>query len=88
MVPLGNSLRSEPPKKVTGPDALTSRPILNYFSFEESLPDVSYGLNTKEESLSEDIRGLYGFRASRVTELALYHLLRKLSEPELTHGGF
>jgi len=30
----------------------------------------------------------YGFRTFRVTELALYHSLGKLSEPQLTHIFF
>jgi hypothetical protein len=34
------------------------------------------------------MRKSYGFRTFRVTELALYHSLGKLPEPELTHGFF
>jgi hypothetical protein len=34
------------------------------------------------------IRKSYGFRTFRVTELALYHSLGKLPEPELTHRFF
>ena len=34
------------------------------------------------------MRKSYGFRTFRVTELALYHSLGKLSEPELTHRFF
>ena len=34
------------------------------------------------------MRKSYGFRTFRVTELALYHSLGKLHEPELTHRFF
>jgi hypothetical protein len=34
------------------------------------------------------MRKSYGFRTFRVTELALYHSLGKLPEPELTHRFF
>ncbi len=34
------------------------------------------------------MRKSYGFRTFRVTELALYHSLGKLPEPELTHRVF
>jgi hypothetical protein len=34
------------------------------------------------------IRKSYGFRTDRVLELALYHSLGKLTEPESTHDFF
>lgn len=46
---------------------------------------VVEGLNTKERVT---VRRSYGFRSFRVLELALYHSLGKLPEPELTHEFF
>jgi hypothetical protein len=43
---------------------------------------VVEGLNNKAKVA---MRNSYGFRTFRVTELALYHVLGKLPEPELTH---
>jgi len=40
------------------------------------------GLNNKAKVT---MRKSYGFRTFRITELALYHSLGKLPEPELTH---
>jgi transposase len=41
------------------------------------------GLNNKAKVT---MRKSYGFRTFRVLELALYHSLGKLPEPESTHG--
>jgi hypothetical protein len=46
---------------------------------------VIEGLNNKAKVT---MRRSYGFRTFRVTELALYHSLGKLPEPELTHRFF
>ena len=46
---------------------------------------VIEGLNNKAKVT---MRKSYGFRTFRVTELALYHSLGKLPEPELTHRFF
>jgi hypothetical protein len=43
------------------------------------------GLNNKAKVT---MRKSYGFRTYRVLELALYHLLGKLPEPESTHDFF
>ena len=43
------------------------------------------GLNNKAKFT---MRKSYGFRTYRVLELALYHSLGKLPEPELTHDFF
>lgn len=43
------------------------------------------GLNNKAKVT---MRKSYGFRTFRITELALYHSLGKLPEPELTHEFF
>ena len=46
---------------------------------------VVEGLNNKAKVT---MRKSYGFRTFRVTELALYHALGKLPEPELSHEFF
>jgi transposase len=46
---------------------------------------VVEGLNNKAKVT---MRKSYGFRTYRVLELALYHALGKLPEPELTHDFF
>jgi hypothetical protein len=57
--------------------------ILNYFrARKEFSSGVIEGLNNKAKVT---MRKSYGFRTFRVTELALYHSLGKLPEPELTH---
>ncbi len=43
------------------------------------------GLNNKAEVT---MRKAYEFRTFRILELALYHSLGKLPEPELTHEFF
>jgi hypothetical protein len=43
---------------------------------------VVEGLNNK---VKVTMRKSYGFRTFRITEIALYHVLGKLPEPELTH---
>jgi hypothetical protein len=46
---------------------------------------VVEGLNNKAKVT---MRRSYGFRTFRILELALYHSLGKLPEPELTHEFF
>ena len=46
---------------------------------------VVEGLNNKAKV---NMRKSYGFRTYRVLELALYHALGKLPEPESTHDFF
>jgi len=43
---------------------------------------------TLEEGFTSRLRKSYGFRTFRILELALYHSLGKLPEPELTHEFF
>jgi hypothetical protein len=60
--------------------------ILNYFRAEKLLSSgVVEGLNNKAKVT---MRKSYGFRTFRTLELALYHSLGKLSEPESTHEFF
>jgi transposase len=75
--------RIEPMKKI----ALMLRAhrdlILNYFKAQKLFSSgVIEGLNNKAKLT---MRKSYGFRTFKVTELALYHTLGKLPEPELTH---
>lgn len=57
--------------------------ILNYFGAKKQLSrGVVEGLNNKAKLT---MRKSYGFRTFRITELALYHALGKLPEPQLTH---
>jgi transposase len=57
--------------------------ILNYFKAKKQFSSgVVEGLNNKAKVT---MRKSYGFRTFRITELALYHALGKLPEPELTH---
>jgi transposase len=60
--------------------------ILNYFRAQKLLSSgVVEGLNNKAKVT---MRKSYGFRTFRCLELALYHSLAKLPEPESTHEFF
>src|SRR5579864_3831004 len=60
--------------------------ILNYFRAQKLLSSgVVEGLNNKAKVT---MRESYGFRTFRCLELALYHSLGKLPEPESTHEFF
>ena len=60
--------------------------ILNYFRAQKLLSSgVVEGLNNKAKVT---MRKSYGFRTFRCLELALYHSLGKLPEPESTHDFF
>jgi hypothetical protein len=57
--------------------------ILNYFRAKKQFSSgVGEGLNNK---VKVTMRKSYGFRTFRITEIALYHGLGKLPEPELAH---
>src|SRR6266446_1247022 len=59
---------------------------LNYFRAQKLLSSgVVEGLNNKAKLT---MRKSYGFRTFRCLELALYHSLGKLPEPESTHDFF
>jgi transposase len=75
--------RIEPMKKIAKMLRAHRDLILNYFKARKVISSgVVEGLNNKAKVT---IRTSYGFRTFRVTELALYHVLGKLPEPELTH---
>jgi transposase len=78
--------RIEPMKKIARSLREHRELILNYFRAQKSLSSgVVEGLNNKAKVT---MRKSYGFRTFRVLELALYHSLAKLPEPELTHDFF
>ena len=75
--------RIEPMKKVAKTLRSHRELILNYFRAKKQFSSgVVEGLNNK---VKVTMRKSYGFRTFRITELALYHVLGRLPEPELTH---
>jgi transposase len=75
--------RIEPMKKIARSIRQHREPILNYFRAHKLISSgVVEGLNNKAKIT---MRKSHGFRAYRILELALYHSLGKLPEPELTH---
>jgi transposase len=73
--------RIEPMKKIVRMLRSHRDLILNYFKARELISSGTIeGLNNKAKVT---MRKSYGFRTFRVTELALYHSLGKLPEPEL-----
>jgi transposase len=78
--------RIEPMKKIAQSLRKHRELILNYFRAQKLLSSgVVEGLNNKAKVT---IRKSYGFRTFRCLELALYHSLGKLPEPESTHEFF
>ncbi len=78
--------RIEPMKKIARSLRQHRELILNYFRAQKLLSSgVVEGLNNKAKVT---MRKSYGFRTFRVLELALYHSLGKLPEPESTHYFF
>src|SRR6266446_10084989 len=78
--------RIEPMKKVARTLRQHRELILNYFRAHKLFSSgVVEGLNNKAKVT---MRKSYGFRTFRVLELALYHSLAKLPEPQVTHDFF
>jgi len=78
--------RIEPMKKIARSLRQHRELILNYFRAQKLLSSgVVDGLNNKAKVT---MRKSYGFRTFRCLELALYHSLGKLPEPESTHDFF
>jgi transposase len=78
--------RIEPMKKIARMLRRHRPLILNYFKAKKQFSSgIIEGLNNKAKVT---MRKSYGFRTFRVLELALYHSLGKLPEPELTHTFF
>src|SRR3974390_1314984 len=84
----GQTMRSriEPMKKIARTLRSHRELLLNYFKARKQISSgVVEGLNNKAKVT---MRRSYGFRTFRILELALYHSLGKLPEPELTHEFF
>lgn len=78
--------RIEPMKKIARMLRVHRPLLLNYFKAKKEFSSgVVEGLNNKAKVT---MRKSYGFRTFRILELALYHSLGKLPEPELTHEFF
>jgi len=78
--------RIEPMKKIARSLRQHRELILNYFRAQKLLSSgVVEGLNNKAKVT---MRKSYGFRTFRALELALYHSLGKLPEPECAHDFF
>ena len=78
--------RIEPMKKIARSLRQHRELILNYFRAQKLISSgVVEGLNNKAKVT---MRKSYGFRTFRVLEMALYHSLGKLPEPEVTHEFF
>ena len=78
--------RIEPMKKIARSLRQHRELILNYFRAQKLLSSgVVEGLNNKAKVT---MRKSYGFRTFRALELALYHSLGNLPEPETTHDFF
>jgi Transposase len=78
--------RIEPMKKIARSLRQHRELILNYFRAQKLISSgVVEGLNNKAKVT---MRKSYGSRTYRVLELALYHSLGKLPEPESTHDFF
>jgi len=73
----------EPMKKVAKALRKHQALILNWFRAKGEISQAAVeGLNNKSKLT---IRKAYGFRSFRTAEIALYHTLGKLPEPEFTH---
>jgi transposase len=60
--------------------------LLNYFRAKKTISGgVIEGLNNK---VKVTFRKSYGFRTDKAREIALFHVLGKLPEPEIIHGFF
>jgi transposase len=78
--------RIQPMKKIARSLRQHRELILNYFRAQKLISSgVVEGLNNKAKVT---MRKSYGFRTFRVLEMALYHSLGKLPEPEVTHEFF
>ena len=78
--------RIEPMKKIARSLRQHRELILNYFRAQKLIfQRYRGGLNNKAKVT---MRKSYGFRTYRVIELALYHSLGKLLEPDSTNDFF
>jgi transposase len=78
--------RIEPMKKVAKTLRRHRELILNYFRAKKAFSSgIVEGLNNKAKLT---MRKSYGFRTFNVMEMALYHALGKLPEPDTAHRFF
>jgi transposase len=78
--------RLKPLKKVAATLNKHGDMLLNYFRAKKAISGgVIEGLNNK---VKVTFRKSYGFRTDKAREIALFHVLGKLPEPELTHRFF
>ncbi len=78
--------RIDPIQRMAGTFRRHRTLILNWFEARGTISAGTVeGLNNK---LKVTFRRSYGFRTFSVTEIALYHALGKLPEPEFTHRFF
>ena len=78
--------RIEPMQKVARTLRAHRALILNYFRARKAFSSgIVEGLNNKSKVT---MRKSYGFRTFRITEIALYHALGKLPEPNVAHRFF
>ena len=85
---LGRAMRSrlEPIQAVARSIRSHRELILNWFRAKKEFSSgIVEGLNYK---IKLTLRRAYGYRELKVAEIAIYHALGKLPEPELTHGFF
>jgi transposase len=78
--------RLEPLKKVARTLQAHQEVLLNYFRARKTLSSgIVEGMNNK---VKLTFRKSYGFRTDHARQLALYHALGKLPEPQITHRFF
>ena len=78
--------RLQPLKTVAASLAGHREVLLNYFRARKEISGgVIEGLNNK---VKVTFRKSYGFRTDKAREIALFHVLGKLPEPEVIHGFF
>jgi transposase len=78
--------RLEPLKKVARTLQAHQEVLLNYFRARKTLSSgIVEGMNNK---VKLTFRKSYGFRTDHARQLALYHALGKLPEPQITHKFF
>ena len=78
--------RLAPLKKVAASLMEHRQVLLNYFRAKKAISGgVIDGLNNK---VKVTFRKSYGFRTDKAREIALYHVLGQLPEPEVIHGFF
>ena len=82
----GGLVSGSPRPRLSGPFPTAGRPLLNYFEARKQYSSgVVEGLNSK---VKLTLKRAYGFRTADAREVALFHALGKLPEPQFTHSFF